>query len=160
MLKDRIYKFGLTKQKDVNLVQEILSVRIDSEKSKKTYYPSCNFSVSIKKTMVLIILHSDKNGYIVYACNYSYGVGEFYYISKKELKQLKDSFDIKLEKEKYSLGNWRMLWYKDDVIKEFKNPLETVKCELEKINEEINSKQSRFDMLLSAKNNLEKKFLS
>lgn len=124
----------------------------DCVESRYVMYGGGGLSLKLKTEVCIILLKKVDKGHIAYLTNYIYGVGEFIFITDKELIKI-SNLELVVKDKKYIVGQWRHFWFKDDVIKEFVHPLKEQEKELNQIKQNA---ISTAESLLRAESDLKK----
>lgn len=138
----KTYTATIGNRKDLKIVKDLYNLsELKSEKTNSIYYYGGS-SFKIGSECVIVPLKKVKQGMIIYLCDCVYGIGCFIFITDKEFEKL-NILPFKCVPKVY-INQWRYLFYYEEILNEFKHPLDSVKGqETELIN---NQEQLQHDL--------------
>jgi hypothetical protein len=154
---NKTYEFKVETSYQTKKLKNILTYTLVCERTKLTYYKEA-LEIKKNKPILFILIAKVEIGYIAYFFNSVYGVGEFYLISNKDLKVIAKTWDLTINIKKYIVSQWRYFWHKDDIIKEFVNPITKATNEVDKLISEFEQIKYHIDLETKELNTLIDRF--
>jgi len=152
----KTYTTTISNRKDLKMIRDLYNLsELKSEKTSSIYYND-DSSFKIGSECVIVPLKKVKQGMIIYMCDRVYGIGCFIFITDKEFEKL-NLLPFKCVPKVY-IDQWRYLFYYEEILNEFKHPLDFVKEQETKLQNDQEQLQYNLEILNKEKTELHKRF--
>lgn len=130
MKTNTVLSTTLTDKKLQTLLKKLVKRPLQSSETHMRYYGGGGLVLRLNLPIVLVEVKKLKLGTIFYISNAVYSVGEFIFLTDKEIMLLNPLANFDTVKKDFIVGQWRHLWYWESIVNEFENPLKEIDDEI------------------------------